>query len=155
MATHMRSLLTLLILLPLTGNAADRLKGTWRSDHEESMRFAKAHAILEPRQSDFLDGILGRLVLRFDANKLRYTMPDADVSIQGKPFHLVGEDETYQYRRLGQDQDSIAILVKSEHGRDRIWHLHFVNDGLFWLYSEDSDYGLRDLNFREYFRKAK
>ena len=55
------------------------------------------------------------------------------------------------YRVLAMDDDSVAILVAKYHGRDRILHIHFVSDDSFWLYSEETNYGLRDLNFREYF----
>jgi hypothetical protein len=151
----MRSLFALLVLVPLAVNAADRLQGSWHSDLDESRRFYEAHSVLEPRQSDFLNGLLGHLQLDISKSELRYTMPDLDVQIQGKPFHMTGEHDTYQYRVLGSDQASTAILVKNDHGRDRIWHLHFVNDDLLWIYSEDADFGLRDLNFREYFRKVK
>jgi hypothetical protein len=149
----MRLLFTLLILFPLAGNAANQLRGTWQSDHEETMRFVKAHSLLEPRQSEFLDGLIGRLRLGFGGATMRYTMPDADITINNKPQHMVGSDDSYQYRVLGRDQDSVAIMLKNDHGRDRIMHIHFVSNDLFWLYSEESDYGLRDLNFREYFRR--
>jgi len=119
------------------------------------MHFAKSHALLEPRQLEFLSGSLGRLQLTFDGTKMRYLLPDFEVTIQGKPRHLVGSDETFSYRVLGTDSDSIALLVAKDHGRDRIIHIHFVNDNTFWLYSEESDYGLRDLNYREYFRRAE
>jgi hypothetical protein len=91
----MRVLLALLILLPVVGNAADRLQGTWRSDHDQSMSFLRAHTRLEPRQSDFPDGTLGRLQLSFDGAQFRYKMPDVDAPIQGKPLHFAGIDETY------------------------------------------------------------
>ena len=119
------------------------------------MHFAKSHALLEPRQLEFLSGSLGRLQLTFDGTKMRYLLPDFEITIQGKPRHLVGSDETFSYRVLGTDNDSTALLVAKDHGRDRIIHIHFVDDNTFWLYSEDSDYGLRDLNYREYFRRTE
>ena len=61
----------------------------------------------------------------------------------------------YSYRVLGVDSDSVALLVTKYYGRDRIIHIHFVDDDSFWLYSEESDFGLRDQNFREYFRRSK
>jgi len=151
----MRALLTLLLLVPLAGHAADRLRGTWQSDHEETMRFVKAHVLLEPRQTDFLDGSVGHLRLSFDGAQLRFKMPDVDMPIQGKSLHFVGADQTYSYRVLGKDQDSVSLMVEKYHGRDRIIHVHFVGDDVFWLYSEESDYGLRNLNYREYFRRAE
>jgi hypothetical protein len=151
----MRLLLVLLLFQPVVGTAADRLHATWQSDSEETMRFVKDHSLLEPRQFDFLNGILGHLRLSFDGSEMRYKMPDIDLQIQGTPQHLVGEDESRRYRVLGRDQDSIALLVEKDHGRDRIIHIHFVGDDVFWLYSEESDYGLRDLNFREYFRRVE
>jgi hypothetical protein len=86
---------------------------------------------------------------------MRYKMPDVNINIQGKALHFVGTDETYPYRVLGTDEDSIALMLEKSHGRDRIIHIHFVSDEVFWLYSEESDYGLRDLNIREYFRRVK
>jgi hypothetical protein len=150
----MRVPLILLLLLPLTGYATDRLHGTWQSDHDQSMDFVRDHTVLEPRQSGFLNGTLGRLQLSFDGARMRYKMPDVDLTIEGNPSHLVGIDESYTYRVLGSDQDSIALKLEKDHGRDRIIHIHFVSDDVFWLYSEESDYGLRDLNFREYFRRV-
>ena len=152
---HMRALLAILGFVPLVCGAADRLSGTWRSDHDASIQFAKNHAILEPRQLEFLDGSLGRLEMSFDGKEMRYRLPDFDLTIQGNSRHIVGSDESYSYHVLGADNDSIAILVGKYQGRDRILHIHFVNDDSFWLYSEETDFGLRDLNFREYFRRAK
>jgi hypothetical protein len=151
----MRSLLTFLLLIPLAGNAADRLHGVWQSDHDKSMGFVKDHTVLESKQSDFLNGTLGRLQLSFDGTRMRYKIPDIDLAIEGKSRHLVGMDEFYVYRVLGSDQDSVALIIEKDHGRDRILHIHFVSDDVFWLYSEESDYGLRDLNFREYFRRLE
>jgi hypothetical protein len=152
---HMRSLLALLCFAPLLAHSDERLAGQWRSDHDASMGFVRAHTILEPRQSDFLEGILGHLELTFDGSKMRYQIPDADVVIQGQPQHFVGSDDCFDYRVLGSDSDSVALLLLNQHGKDRIWHLHFVSDEVFWIYSEDADYGLRDLNFREYFRRVR
>jgi hypothetical protein len=151
----MRLLFTLLALAPLACGAADRLSGKWRSDHDRSLTFIRTHTRLEPRQLEFLEGSLGRLQLSFDGTNMRQQLPDFDVTIEGKLRHLVGYDDTFSYRVLGMDADSVAILVANEHGRDRILHIHFVSDDAFWLYSEESDYGLRDLNFREYFRRAE
>ena len=151
----MRSLFSLLLFFPFVVNAADRLQGSWHSDLAESKRFYEAHSLLEPRQSDFLNGVLGHLQIDISDGRLLYTMPNLDVQIQGKSAHFVGEHVSCEYQLLGADQDSVVILVKNDHGKDRIWHLHFVTEDLFWIYSEDANYGLRDLNFREYFRRAK
>jgi hypothetical protein len=151
-----RALLVLWVLIcPLVGHAADRLHGTWQSDHEKSMKFVAEHALLEPRQKEFLDGSLGRLRKSFDGDQMRHDMPDVNINIQAKALHFVGADETCRYRILGADYDSVALMLDQCHGRDRIVHIHFVSDEVFWLYSEESDYGLRDLNIREYFRRVK
>jgi hypothetical protein len=147
--------LTLVLFFPLAGNAANRLRGTWQSDHEMTMKFVVEHALLEPRQKEFLDGSLGRLRMSFDGNQMRHEMPDVNINIQGKVLHFVGADETCRYRVVGADYDSVALMLDQCHGRDRIIHLHFVSDEVFWLYSEESDYGLRDLNIREYFQRVK
>ena len=149
------TIVMLLCLAPALANSSDRLAGQWRSDHEASMHFMRQHSILEPRQSDFLEGTLGRLRLTFDGSRMRYQIPDADSVIQGQSQHFVGSDERFEYRVLGRDSDSVALLLMNHHGKDRIWHLHFVSDDAFWIYSEDGDYGLRDLNIREYFRRIK
>jgi len=151
----MRVLLIFLLLIPFAGNGADRLHGTWQSDHDKSMAFVKEHTVLESKQLDFLNGTLGHLQLSFEGARMRYKISDVDLVIVGKPRHLVGMDESYVYRVLGSDQDSVAVIVEKNHGRDRILHIHFVSDDVFWLYSEESDYGLRDLNFREYFRRLE
>jgi len=151
----MRVILAFLLSAPLVAHSGDRLTGAWRSDHDASIEFAHEHSILEPRQADFLQGILGRLELTFDGKNMRYLMPDTDVSIQGKAQHFVGSDDKFAYRVLGTTVDSVALVIAKHYGHDRIWHLHFVNDNVFWIYSEDGDYGLRDLNFREYFRRLQ
>jgi hypothetical protein len=151
----MRLLFTLLSLVPFACGAADRLSGERRSDHDASMSFIVTHTRLERGQLEFLDGSLGRLQLSFDGTNMRHQIPDFDITIKGKLRHLVGSNETFSYRVLGTDVDSVAILVANDHGRDRIMHIHFVSDDMFWLYSEESDYGLRDLNFREYFRRMQ
>lgn len=152
---HARVLLTLLALAPIVCGAADRLTGKWRSDHDASMSFISSHTRLEPRQHEFLDGCLGRMELSFDGARMQRQVSDFDVRIQGKLRHFAGADEALSYRVLGTDVDSIAILVAGDHGRDRILHIHFVTQDSFWLYSEETDYGLRDENFREYFRRIK
>ena len=53
----MRGLLTLLLFLPLEANAADRLRGTWQCDHEETMRFVKVHTLLDGAKKDSDDGL--------------------------------------------------------------------------------------------------
>jgi hypothetical protein len=150
-----RALLTLLAVAPVVCSAADRLNGKWRSDHDASMTFIKSHVRLEPRQLEFLDGSLGRMQLSFDGTRIRRQLPDFDVTIQGSHRHMIGADEAFSYRVLGSDADSVAILVAGDHGRDRILHIHFATEDSFWLYSEETDYGLRDLNFREYFRRIE
>jgi hypothetical protein len=67
-----RLLLTLFLLLPVAGKAANSLQGTWQSDHDATMRFVRDHAVLETNQSEFLEGSLGQLKLSFDTAKLRY-----------------------------------------------------------------------------------
>jgi len=151
----MRLLFALFALIPLACAAADRLSGKWHSDHDTSMVFIRTHSRLEPRQFQFLDGSLGRMHLSFDGTNMRRGLPDFDIPIQGKPTHFVGSEENLSYRVIGTDSDSVAILVTNDHGADRILHIHFVNDDSFWLYSEETNYGLRDLNVREYFQRVK
>jgi hypothetical protein len=151
----MRLLFTLFALAPLACGAADRLSGKWHSDHDTSMGFVRAHTRLEPRQLEFLDGSLGRMQLSFDGTNMRRALPDFDIAIQGKPTHFAGSEENLSYRLIGTDSDSVAILVTNDHGADRIIHIHFVKNDMFWLYSEETNYGLRDLNFREYFRRIE
>jgi len=127
----MRVLFALFTVTPLLCGAADRLNGTWRSDHDTSICFAKSHALLELRQLESLDGSLGRLQLTFDGTKMRRLFPDFDITIQRNPRHLVGSDERLSYSVLGTGSDSIVILVANDHGRDRIIHIHFVNDNTF------------------------
>lgn len=134
---------------------ANRLIGTWRSDRELSLRFAEKHTALESGQADFLRGVLGKLELTFEPSRMRYRMPAVDAPVQGEIRHFGGSDWKYDYEVLGTDSDSTAIIVRFLYGKDRIWHVHFTADDEFWIYSEDGDYGLRDLNFREYFQRMK
>lgn len=149
----MRKFLAILALIPLAASANDRLLGTWKSDREESMRFDEAHALLEPKQTKFLSQVLGHLEMSFDGKHVRSTMPDLAIESNGKPTTFHGTDESHAYRVLGTDLDSVAVYVEKEFGRDRILHIHFVGENAFWLYSEESDYGLRELNTREYFHR--
>jgi hypothetical protein len=117
------------------------------------MRFGEAHALLEPKQTKFLSQILGHLEMSFDGKHVRSTMPDLPIESNGKPTTFHGTDESHAYRVLGTDLDSVVVYVEKEFGRDRILHIHFVGEDTFWLYSEESDYGLRELNTREYFHR--
>jgi hypothetical protein len=129
------------------------LIGTWKSDHAQSMHFDRTHSVLEAKQLAFLDQVLGHLVMTFKDEKVRYQMPDVPIVINGKAYLLKGSDDTYEYRVLGADEDSIAIFVVNQFGRDRILHLHFTSQDTFWIYSEESDLKLREINVREYFRR--
>lgn len=117
------------------------------------MQFNAAHAVLEPKQTKFLNQILGHLEMTFGPKQVRNHMPDIAIESNGQPITFHGIDETYNYRVLGGDVDSIAIYVEKELGRDRVLHLHFVDAKTLWVYSEESNYGLRDLNIREYFHR--
>lgn len=144
-----------LLLSPLGAAGDDRLHGTWQSDRVESMKFVSAHTIREPREREFLEGTLGELQRTFDSESYRYDMPSMSITIAGKPFDLVAIDESYRYHILGSDYDSVALLVEHYRDRDRMLHIHFASADVLWVYSEESDYGLRDLNVREYFRRLK
>ena len=149
----MWKLVAVFAFLPCLAHADDRLLGTWKSDRIESMRFSAENALLEPRQTKFLNQILGHLELSFDGQKSRSYMPDIEIESKGKPTTFFGEDATYGYRVLGSDLDSVSIFVEKKQGRDRIMHLHFVDDNTFWIYTEESSYELRELNTREYFHR--
>ena len=149
----MWKLLAILAFLPSAVRADDRLFGTWKSNRSESMKFNSAHAVLERRQTEFLDQILGHLEMSFDAKTFRNYMPDIEIKSKGKSTVFYGTDKSYAYRVLGSDVDSVSILVEKELGRDRIMHIHFVGERTFWIYSEESSYELRELNIREYFHR--
>ena len=152
-SVHLRAICACLLLVAIHALADDRLHGTWRSDHDESMRFAREHSLLAPNQIAFLDQILGHLELSFDPTTTRSFMPDVQLDTNGKRSTFKGTDESFRYRVLGADEDSIVLYVEKEFGRDRIIHIHFVGNDQFWIYSEESKFPLQDLNFREYFRR--
>jgi hypothetical protein len=118
------------------------------------MNFVELHTRLEARQHDFLDGLLGHMTISFDGKTMLRAISDLEVTIQGTRHKMAGSSEAYSYRVIAKDPDSYAILTKGDHGRDRILHIHFTSRDVFWLYSEETDYGLRDLNYREYFRRV-
>lgn len=106
----------LLMFLPFAANADDRLLGSWKSDREESMRFNRAHTLLEPKQTAFLDQILGHLEITFEATKVRSRMPDLTLTTNGKTSTFHGMDDTFDYRVLGADKDSVAVFVEKYGG---------------------------------------
>jgi hypothetical protein len=149
----MWKLLVILAFVPSFVRADDRLFGTWKSNESESMKFNAAHAVLEQRQTIFLNQILGHLEMTFDGKTFRSYMPDIPIKSSGKSTVFYGTDKSYDYHVLGGDIDSVSILVEKELGRDRILHIHFVGESTFWIYSEESSYEMRDLNIREYFHR--
>jgi hypothetical protein len=146
--------LAIFFLASSIARADDRLIGRWRSNHDETMRFAKEHSIWTERQTHFLNQLFGHLELSFDGKTMRNRFPDITVETNGQTSAFKGFENAFLYRELGSDEDSVAILIKNYFGHDSIVQYHFVNRDRFWVYADDPKMGLADLNFREYFDRV-
>jgi hypothetical protein len=154
----MKRLIAVLAAMAFVGeaNACQNLKGTWISDHDLAMAFAKKHAKLEDRTEHFLDQVLGRLTMRFDADRVVYSLPDYDAEIAGKRYHMTGLRESSSYQVLFCDSHVVAVRGRQPiTGKEVIAVYNFVDDDTMWVYQDSADNGLTDLNIREYFVRIK
>lgn len=77
-----------------TAYAGPSLVGTWKSNRDLTMSYARSNARLEPRSDHFLDQLMGHLILRFEGARVSYKLPDLDVDINGERHQMAGFDAT-------------------------------------------------------------
>jgi hypothetical protein len=154
----MKGLIAILAAMAVAcgADACPNLKGAWISDHDLAMTFAKKHTKLEDRTEHFLDQMLGRLTMRFDADSVVYSLPDYDAEVAGKRYHMTGFHESSSYQVLFCDSRVVAVKGKQPvTGKEVITVYNFVDDDTMWVYQDSADNGLADLNIREYFARIK
>lgn len=147
-------------LLPGIGHAAGGteaapgIEGSWLSDAAATLRYNEEHARLEEKTREFERDTLGHLRVTLAAGHIHYVMPDRDVTIADRPFHVFGYDETLPYRILGATADAIAIETEEPiTHRPTIVTYHFVGPDALWVYLGDAMPTLEP-HEREYFIRA-
>ena len=140
----------------IAASASPSLIGTWTSSRELSMAFARDHARLEPRTEKFLNQMMGRLTVRFDADRIAYDLPDWDVEVEGVGHRMVGFREAHPYKILFVNDTSVVVQgAQPVTGKQVVTVYNFVDDNTMWIYCGSPDKGLPDMNIREYFVRVK
>jgi len=137
-------------------SAAPILQGKWQSDKELTTDFIKKNVRLEDKTYKFLADMMGRLTLTFTKDHIESSLPDWDVTIEGKSHHMVGFKEKQPYSIIY----NIAHVIVTK-GVTPVVHTEGVTtynfDGpdIMWIYTGSSDQVLPNSHYREYFRRIK
>ncbi|NZA26827.1 hypothetical protein H0E84_10565 [Luteimonas sp. SJ-92] len=132
------------------------LTGTWKSDREASVAFARGNAKLEPRTEEFLAALLGHMTLSFDDGELHIAMPDVEVPIAGERTMFAGFEEHKPYEILFCSRFAVVWSAKRPFGTElAATTFNFIDDDTFWIYAGGTDPAVPDLHTREYFRRVR
>jgi hypothetical protein len=110
-----------------------RLIGVWRSDARRTRRDLHARRDISVKAQRAIDGILGRL-------ELRYTRTRCYSTLDGNTFSA-------PYVVVAKDSSSVAIVSPDVLGEDAISHLHFEGS-MFWIHVGSG-------MFREFFKRIE
>jgi hypothetical protein len=110
-----------------------RLLGVWRSDARRTRRDLGARRDIPLKTRRAIDGMLGRLELRYTRTRCHSTL---DGSTFSAPYVVVAKDSS-----------SVAIVSRDVLGEEAISHIHF-EDSRFWIHVG------RGL-FREFFKRVE
>ncbi|MEY4562805.1 MAG: hypothetical protein RLZZ618_2082 [Pseudomonadota bacterium] len=136
-------------------HADPSLLGKWKSSHELTMKFNKAHVILEERQLKFLDQMMGRMTLTFAGRSVVSHMDSFMItSMAGKTSKFEGHSTTSAYRLVASTDTEVAVTGLSAFTAKRqITVHHFVDDDTMWVYVGGEMFP--DLHIREYFVRVR
>ena len=146
-----RVALVALLLAALSAHAAPPLVGTWHSDRDRTIAFARAHAKIEEKTVAFLEQAMGRLTLVITATHISSDMPDYEsTTVEGVTTRMVGFREIHPYRKLGASETQVSVLsAEPVTGRSIITVYNFDDENTMWIYVGGPSFP--DLNIREYF----
>jgi len=132
------------------------LRGTWQSDREASMTFARENARLQPKTEAFLAALYGHMTLTFTRSEAHLVMPDIEVPVSGESRPFVGFDQRTKYKVLFCNSTMLVWSGKmSFDSEPKASTLVFLDPNTFWVYAGGADPKVPDLHTREFFRRLK
>ena len=156
----MRLFLTITLLLLTLGRAdvvtaAPCVTGVWQSDEDTTYTYNLERSKMLDKTRQFLHQVGGHNLFTFTTETLQSFMPDLDVIIEEKPFHLAGFDETHPYRILFQNVDTLALETSAPFSHESVVYvLNFIGPDEFYLYLGEGLKNPRfDFHYREYFKR--
>ena len=151
----MNRIATLLIFMISTNTYAFEIIGKWKSDAELSRKYNEANAILNEKQESFIYQLFGNIVLEFKKDIYTSKTPDLKIEQDGKIVDFHGSDETYKYKLLAKDSNTVVIQSPDIEGNESLSYFEFESEGIMWIYLPSSGSEITDLNIREYFSRVK
>lgn len=153
----MRYTIRIALLFMFASNivAAPPLVGKWKSDHAATMQFIKEHVRLESKHLEFLDQLIGNLVITVGVDEATSWMPDIELNLSGESHHFEGHNKTVPFRIIGQTEETIAVSTVDPAGKKILYLYHFESPDLMWVYSDGVGDFQTDIHIREYFRRLK
>ena len=148
----------LLIVLACQGAFAcpHDLRGTWQSDREASMAFARENAKLQPKTEAFLNALYGHMTLTFTRRDLHLVMPSIEVPVSGESRPFAGFEHRGTYKILFCNSTMVVWSSKLPFDIEpKATTFMFLDPNTYWVYSGGTDPKAPDLHTREYFRRAR
>ncbi|WP_182688920.1 hypothetical protein [Marilutibacter spongiae] len=145
-------------LLPLGQACAcgNELAGTWRSDKDMSMAFARENSRIQPKTEAFLDALFGHMTLTFSSSELHIAMPDIEVPVSGQIRPFAGFDERKSYKVLLCNDSMVVWSARRPFDQDiDATTFNFVDRDTVWVYAGSTVPGMPDLHVREYFQRVR
>jgi len=96
-----------------------RLLGTWRSDKKRTLKEWAFKPNTAPKRRRFIRAIFGKVRVTYTRKRVRFVL--------GKWQH-VGD-----YRILGRDPHSLAIMYWDMGQEWRVQHIHFDSSDSYWV----------------------
>jgi hypothetical protein len=132
------------------------LRGTWKSDRELSLAFARDNARLQPKTEAFLASLYGHMTLTFGRRELHVAMPDIEVPVSGESKPFAGFEHRAPYKVLFCNSTTVAWSSTVPFAREpKATTALFLDANTFWVYSGTTDPKVPDLHSREYFRRIE
>ena len=146
------AVLALLYVAATAAHADPILVGTWTSDGPSTTKFNEEHVKLSSNTIEFERQVFGHMTVTFSEKCAEFAMPDLDVTVGEKPFHLVGFREIQPYQVLGSTERLVAvkIVIPVAH-RQAIVTYHFDDSDRMWVLVDETVDRLSPQGQREYF----
>jgi hypothetical protein len=147
------------VVAPAT-RADPSLIGVWKSSHDMTMNFIHDNVLLKPETEQFLNQLIGRLALHFDAKHINFDFPDLEMEIKGVKHQMAGFQEQTPYSVLFSNDATVAIQLQYPgSGKKTVQVFNFVDDNTMWVYCCNADMNTPDFHihahFREYFTREQ
>ncbi len=127
------------------------LSGVWVSDSAATTKFNEANVKLAANTVEFERQVYGHLSVTYAGGCAKYSMPDLDVTINRKRFHLVGFHEFQPYSVIKSTEREVVatITVPVSHERATPTY-HFEGPNRMWVWTADMVNGPSQRGEREY-----